>query len=42
MFTRELSQLLRHSLGYWKLVGYSQWIREVAGEYMWIEGSRDS
>ena len=40
--TREFSQVLRPSLGSSNRVVSSQGIREVAGEYAWIEGARYS
>ena len=40
--TREFSQILRQSSGTWKQVGSSQGIWEVAGEYVRIEGARES
>ena len=34
----EFVQALMRSSGSWKRIGSSQGIREVAGEYVWIEG----
>ena len=36
---REFDQLLRQRLGTWNKVGYNQGIREVAGEYVWIDSA---
>ena len=42
MLTREFAQVIRRSSGSQKHVGSIQRIREVAGEYVWIERSWDS
>ena len=39
---RELYSVLGWSLGLLKWVGFSQCIREVTGEYVWIDGEQDS
>ena len=38
---RELSQVIRRSLVSWNWVDFSQGIREVSGEYVCFEGTRD-
>ena len=39
--TNEFYQVLRRSSGSWKRVGSIKGIREVAGEYVCIEGAQD-